>query len=348
MIYYYYEIDVIKRMIIIYDSELLFSDDAFSLSESRAVHISFDEMINLIEDYSHKPYIQEIKDLSNMMILYVRGSREQNLKIRKQYESLCIKFKQNILAKICLNILYNVYEYYRNKLLHSGIKSIIDDLRKNAEAKIKSTYEELFFSMNNLVLIAGSTFTNIFNTHKVAFSGFQLDIDDRSMVVFYQLTESFTEFNRLFINSIDMGKLKVYTCCSCNKRFFDDKEARYCQSDKCQDAKKKEAEKLKKANWQNSPYNSLIGEFDHYCDTLSYQLDKKEVDKGTVELFKKKCKPYKEEVKMEISIYKDTLMPLPPEIEPYIKEQKDLVKKMYDDILVQLGLKRKRGRPRKK
>ena len=31
-------------------------------------------------------------------------------------------------------------------------------------------------------------------------------------------------------NSVDMGKLKLYTCCHCNKRFFDDKEARYCQA----------------------------------------------------------------------------------------------------------------------
>ena len=67
MRYYYYEIDVIKRMIIIYDSEHLFSDDDFSLSESRAAHISFNEMINLIEDYSHKPYIQEIKNLCDII-----------------------------------------------------------------------------------------------------------------------------------------------------------------------------------------------------------------------------------------------------------------------------------------
>ena len=348
MRYYYYEIDVIKRMIIIYDSELLFSDDDFSLSESRAAHISFNEMINLIEDYSHKPYIQEIKNLSDMMMLYVSRGREQNLKIRKQYESLCIKFKNNILAKICLDILYNKYENQRNELLRYGIKNIIDELCKKAEAKIKSTYKELFFSMNDLVLIANKTFTNIFNTHKVAFSGFQLDIDDRSMVVFHQLTESFAEFNRLFINSVDMGKLKVYTCCHCNKRFFDDKEARYCQADKCQEAKKKEADKLRKAQRQNSPYSKTIDGFFHYCTEKAHELKRMNIDKETVELFKEKAEPYKENVKDTILYYRDTLKPLPPEIEKYIKEQKRCVKKIYDDILIQLGLLRKRGRPKKK
>ena len=33
---------------------------------------------------------------------------------------------------------------------------------------------------------------------------------------------------------------------------------------------------------------------------------------------------------------------------PKIKEQKSYVKKIYDDILIQLGLLRKRGRPKKK
>ena len=352
MRYYYYEIDVIKKMIIIYDSELLFSDDNFSLSESMAAHISFNEMIDLIEDYSHKPYIQEIKNLCDMMMLYVSGGREQNLKIHKQYESLCIKFKNNILAKICLDILYNIYEIQRNELLHpgikKGIKNIVDAPHKKAEDNIKSTYEEILFSMNDLVLIASSKFTNIFNTHTVAFSGFQLDIDDRSMVIFHPLTGSFAEFNRLFINSVDMGKLKVYTCCHCHKRFFDDKQARYCQSDKCQEAKKKEADKLKKAQRQNSPYSKTIDRFFHYCNEKAHELRQLNIDEETIESFKEKAEPYKENVKDTILYYRDTLKPLPPEIEKYIKEQKNCVKKIYDDILIQLGLLRKRGRPKKK
>lgn len=72
------------------------------------------------------------------------------------------------------------------------------------------------------------------------------------------------------------------------------------------------------------------------------------IDEETVELFKEKAEPYKENVKDTILYYRDILKPLPPEIEKYIKEQKRCVKKIYDDILIQLGLLRKRGRPKKK
>jgi hypothetical protein len=72
------------------------------------------------------------------------------------------------------------------------------------------------------------------------------------------------------------------------------------------------------------------------------------IDEETIESFKEKTEPYKENVKDTIFDYKDTLKPLPPEIEKYIKEQKSCVKKIYDDILIQLGLLRKRGRPKKK
>lgn len=349
---YYYEIDVIKRMISIYYSDIPFDKDNFILTESQAIPISFNDMIYLIEDYSCKSYQQEIKELSDMMTQNISYGKKQNLKVSEQYKLLCIKYQTNILARICLDILYSTYEINRNELLHPNfkkpIKELVSDPYKKAEGEISSSYKNIEASMKQLMLISENNFTNIFNSHKLEFKGVQVDIDNRRMAVLYPLTESFTEFNHLFINSIDISALKVYTCRHCQKRFFEDKDTAYCPAAECQEAKEKEAEKQKKANWQNSPYNSLIGEFDHYCDTLSYQLDKKEVDKGTVVSFKKKCKPYKEEVRMEISIYKDTLMPLPPEIEPYIKEQKDVVKKMYDDILVQLGIKRGRGRPRKK
>ena len=72
------------------------------------------------------------------------------------------------------------------------------------------------------------------------------------------------------------------------------------------------------------------------------------IDEETIESFKENTEPYKENVKDTIFDYKDTLKPLSPEIEKYIKEQKSCVKKIYDDILIQLGLLRKRGRPKKK
>ena len=72
------------------------------------------------------------------------------------------------------------------------------------------------------------------------------------------------------------------------------------------------------------------------------------IDEETIESFKENTEPYKENVKDTIFDYKDTLKPLPLEIEKYIKEQKSCVKKIYDDILIQLGLLRKRGRPKKK
>lgn len=352
MKYYYCEIDVIKRMIIIYDSDIPFYDDNFILTESQAVHISFNDIICVIEDYSRKPYQQEIKELRDMMILNVSGGKEQNLKVSEQYKLLCIKYQTNILARICLDILYNTYKYYRNELLHPRIKDtiigLVSDPYKKAEDKIRSAYEEIVLSITQLMLISDNNFTNIFNSHKLEFKGFQLDIDNRCMAVLYPLTESFTEFNHLFINSIDISELKVYTCRHCHKRFFEDKDTMYCSSNECQEVKKREAEKLKKANRQNSPYNKAIDEFNHYCHELSYELKEKNVDEETVGLFKGKCAPYQNDVKMEISIYKDSLKPLPPEIETYIKEQKRCVKKIYDDILVQLGLKCKRGRPRKK
>lgn len=51
------------------------------------------------------------------------------------------------------------------------------------------------------------------------------------------------------------------------------------------------------------------------------------IDEETIESFKEKTEPYKENVKDTIFDYKDTLKPLPPEIEKYIKEQKTVLKK---------------------
>ena len=349
---YYYEIDVIKRMISIYYSDIPFDKDNFILTESQAIPISFNDMIYLIEDYSYKSYQQEIKELSDMMTQNISYGKKQNLKVSEQYKLLCIKYQTNILARICLDILYSTYETNRNELLHPDfkkpIKELVSDPYKKAEGEISSSYKNIEASMKQLMLISENNFTNIFNSHKLEFKGVQVDIDNRRMAVLYPLTESFTEFNHLFINNIDISALKVYTCRHCQKRFFEDKDTAYCPAAECQEAKKKEAEKLKKANRQNSPYNKAIDEFNHYCHELSYELKEKKVDEETVGVFKEKCAPYQNDVKMEISTYKDSLKPLPLEIETYIKEQKRYVKKIYDDILVQLGLKCKRGRPRKK
>ena len=121
-----------------------FYDDNFILTESQAVHISFNDIICVIEDYSRKPYQQEIKELRDMMILNVSGGKEQNLKVSEQHKLLCIKYQTNILARICLDILYNTYEYYRNELLHPRIKDtiigLVSDPYKKAEDKIRSAY----------------------------------------------------------------------------------------------------------------------------------------------------------------------------------------------------------------
>ena len=68
MRYYYFEIDILKRKVIIYDSNFDFFHDEFALSGSKASIFSLNKIISLIDDYSHKSYQQGIKDLYEFIL----------------------------------------------------------------------------------------------------------------------------------------------------------------------------------------------------------------------------------------------------------------------------------------
>ena len=353
MHYYYFELDVLKRKVIIYDSDFDFFHDDFILSESKAAHFSFDKIINLIDDYSHKTYKLEIKDIYKFMLQNIIEGKKINSEIEKQYLSLRLKCMNNIFAQIFIDILFNEYEYNRDGLVHLGIvKSLKNAATKEyfegSKEQIKSIYDNLNISMNDLMYVSENGFINTINNHKFISQCFHINIDDRKMVTLYSLNESFEVFKNVFCGNIEIAGLKVNICNHCHKRFFEKRLSDYCNSKECQKAKDKAANRLKKAKWKEDPYNKVKNKFNGYVDKQANVLKENGIAEEEIEEFKTFGKKIKIDVKMEVDTYGDTSMPLPSEIEKYINEQKNIVMQKRNEILLRHGIIMTRGRPRKK
>ena len=75
--------------------------------------------------------------------------------------------------------------------------------------------------------------------------------------------------------------------------------------------------------------------------------NKEKISADVIEEFKEEGIKCQYDVKMEVSVYQDTLKPLPQEVFDYIYSQKKYLKKVRDDILKRFGKKRSRGRRKK-
>ena len=353
MLYYYFEMDIINRKIKIYNSYINISDSNFNLSDSKAINICFNDVFSLIEDYKQKHYLQEIKDICDTMVKDIIEGKAENLMIEEKYKSLRLKFRDNIFAIISLDLLYNVYEPLRNRIAHPGLTRAIFNAISSADfndarKQISSAYDNIELSINELLALSDMDFENIFYSHKFISQCLYTDTDNRSMVPLYSMNESFSVFNYVFVSTIKATGLKICICKNCGKRFFEKTATDYCPSEECQNTKIKAANKLKKARRKEDPYKKLCDKFNTHIDQQTYILKAKGMSTEEIEEFKQTAEQVKYNVKMEVSVYGDTLKPLPPEIEKTIDEYKSIAIQKRDEILMRHGIKLTRGRPKKK
>ena len=298
--------DIINRKIKIYNSDINISDSNFNLSDSKAINISFNDVFSLIEDYKQKLYLQEIKDICDIMVKDIIEGKAENLMIEEKYKSLRLKFRDNIFAIISLDLLYNVYEPLRNRIAHPGLTRAIFNAISSADfndarKQISSAYDNIELSINELLALSDKDFENIFYSHK-------------------------------FISQC----------------LFEKTATDYCPSEECQNAKIKAANKLKKVRRKEDPYKKLCDKFNTHIDQQTYILKARGMSTEEIEEFKQTAEQVKYNVKMEVSVYGDTLKPLPPEIEKTIDEYKSTAIQKRDEILMRHGIKLTRGRPKKK
>ena len=121
----------------------------------------------------------------------------------------------------------------------------------------------------------------------------------------------------------------------------------YCPSEVCQEEKNKELRKIERQKRKDDPYQNAVDGFNNYFRQQTNILNKEKISADVIEEFKEKGIKCQYDVKMEVSVYQDTLKPLPPEIFDFIFSQKKHLKKVRDDILKRFGKKRSRGRRKK-
>ena len=349
---YYFETNVMEREFVLYCFEDNGKGTTLSLQQEETARISFNDLIYMIEEYSQGEYQQQIQTIFELMYENVDRGRTINNKISDMKNQMDSDFGNNLLARICLNTLYISHNTQRYFIKHLGLLREIANIIsqryfKYAKKQIKNTLDDTVRSMNELINITENDFKHSDEQLLFSNAGYIVIFENRKSRILYSLNESISPLVHFFTSSIHAAGLNVYHCLNCNKKYLDNNDMGYCPSEVCQEEKRKQLRRIERKKRKDDPYKNAVDDFNNFFRQQTHILKEEKISSDAIEEFKEEGIKCQYDVKMEISVYQDTLKPLPQEIFDYIDSQKKYLKKVRDDMLKRFGKKRSRGRRKK-
>lgn len=158
----FFTVDVFRKEINIFE----FSSQTVHYEKTLASKFTFDDMIYMSEDYAKGEYKQKMADICALMLEKIDMKKSENQKVTDLKNQLESEFGGNILANVCLSILFRTYQAQRDDLIHLGIVNAFIDgisqkITSQAKRKIESKFKELTNAMDMLIKCSENNFRQI-------------------------------------------------------------------------------------------------------------------------------------------------------------------------------------------
>ena len=334
----FFTVDVFKKEISVFE----FSSRTVHYEKTLASKFTFDDMIYMSEDYVKGEYQKKMQEICNLMLKYVDIEKSKNEKITDLKVQLETEFGKNILAIICLSILFRTYQAQRDHLVHLGIfKAFKDGITKKITLEAKSIIEnklkELTDAIDMLIKCSENNFQQIPESTFMSDNGYIFECNKRQISMLYSLNESIDPLIHIFLTNLFIGNLKVFTCKNCRKRYFSNTDVGYCPDIKCQEEKDKAIRKKNRMNRKKNEYTNLSDTFSNYTRQLKHKLTLIGVPEDVIAVYDAEKSSCLYNVKMQISTYQDCEKPIDDDLISYIEEQKGHIKALYDSLSKQKG-----------
>lgn len=334
----FFTVDVFKKEISIFE----FSSLTVHYEKTLAFKFTFDDMIYMSEDYVKGEYQKKMQEICNLMLKYVDIEKSKNEKITDLKVQLETEFGKNILAIICLSILFRTYQAQRDHLVHLGIfKAFKDGITKKitleAKSIIENKFKELTDAIDMLIKCSENNFQQIPESTFMSDNGYIFECNKRQISMLYSLNESIDPLIHIFLTNLFIGNLKVFTCKNCRKRYFSNTDVGYCPDIKCQEGKDKAIRKKNRMNRKKNEYTNLSDTFSNYTRQLKHKLTLIGVPEDVMAVYDAEKSSCLYNVKMQISTYQDCEKPIDDDLISYIEEQKGHIKALYDSLSKQKG-----------
>ena len=334
----FFTVDVFKKEVNIFE----FSSLTVHYEKTLASKFTFDDIIYMSEEYIKGKYQQKMQDICDLMLEKIDMKKSENQKVTDLRNQLESEFGGNVLANICLSILFRTYQAQRDELIHLGIVNAFIDgisqkLTLRAKNKIESKFKELTNSMNILIKCSENNFQQVPESTFMSDNGYIFECNKRQVNLFYSLNESIDPLIHIFLANLFIGNLKIFTCQNCRKRYFSNTDVGYCPDIKCQEVKDKELRKKNRMNRKKNEYTNLLDTFNSYIRQLKHKLTLKGVPEDVMAVYDAEKNSCLYNVKMEISTYQDREKPIDDTLTSYIEEQKRHIKNLYDSLAMQKG-----------
>ena len=334
----FFTVDVFKKEISVFE----FSSRTVHYEKTLASKFTFDDMIYMSEDYVKGEYQKKMQEICTLMLKYVDIEKSKNEKITDLKVQLETEFGKNILAIICLSILFRTYQAQRDHLVHLGIfKAFKDGITKKITLEAKSIIEnklkELTDAIDMLIKCSENNFQQIPESTFMSDNGYIFECNKRQISMLYSLNESIDPLIHIFLTNLFIGNLKVFTCKNCRKRYFSNTDVGYCPDIKCQEEKDKAIRKKNRMNRKKNEYTNLSDTFSNYTRQLKHKLTLIGVPEDVIAVYDAEKSSCLYNVKMQISTYQDCERPIDDDLISYIEEQKGHIKALYDSLSKQKG-----------
>lgn len=334
----FFTVNVFKKEVSIFE----FSSLTVHYEKTLASKFTFDDMIYMSEYYVEGKYQQKMQDMFDLMLEKIDMKKSENQKVIDLKVQLESEFSGNVLANMCLAILFRTYQAQRDNLIHLGIiNSLIDGISQKitlqAKSKIESKFKELINAMNTLIKCSENNFQQIPESTFISDNGYIFECNKRQVNLFYSLNKSIDPLIHIFLANLFIGNLKIFTCQSCHKRYFSNADVGYCPDIKCQEVKDKELRKKNRMNRKKNEYTNLLDTFNSYIRQLKHKLTLKGVPEDVMTVYDAEKSSCLYNVKMEISTYQDREKPIDDTLTSYIEDQKRYIKNLYDGLVMQKG-----------
>ena len=334
----FFTVDVFKKAVCIFE----FSSLTVHYEKTLVSEFTFDDIIYMTEDYIKGKYRQKMQEICDLMLEKIDMKKSENQKVTDLKDQLESEFGGNILANICLSILFRTYQAQRNDLIHLGIVNAFIDgisqkLTSQAKSKVESKFKELTNAMDILVKSSENNFQQVPESTFMSDNGYIFECNKRQISMLYSLNESIDPLIHIFLTNLFIGNLKVFTCKNCRKRYFSNTDVGYCPDIKCQEEKDKEIRKKNRMNRKKNEYTNLSDTFSNYTRQLKHKLTLIGVPEDIIAVYDAEKSSCLYNVKMQISTYQDCEKPIDDDLISYIEEQKGHIKALYDSLSKQKG-----------
>ena len=274
----FFTVDVFKKEVCIFE----FSSLTVHYEKILVSKFKFDDMIYMTEDYIKGKYHQKMKDICDLMLEKIDMNKSENQKVTDLKSQLESEFSGNVLANICLSILFRTYQAQRDHLVHLDIfKSLKDGLTNKitleSKSIIENKFKELTDAIDMLIKCSENNFQQIPESTFMSDNGYIFECNKRQVSMLYSLNESIDPLIHIFLTNLFIGNLKVFTCKNCRKRYFSNTDVGYCPDIKCQEVKDKELRKKNRMNRKKNEYTNLLDTFNSYIRQLKHKLTLKGV-----------------------------------------------------------------------